>query len=85
MLRTGAETALKTDRLTVGAKPVAGAACAAGFEGGGVGAATVINASKAPPKQRMNAKKIRGVEKPDSDAGFFCIGFFYFRCDGNAY
>jgi len=56
ILLTGEERALKTDRVTVGAKPVAGAACGACFEVCGVGAATLISASKAPP----NRERTRG-------------------------
>src|ERR1700674_2372661 len=66
--RTAGERPLTSDLVTTGVMPEPGAARLAGG-----GCARPIRASKSPTKQRTNARKTRGLEKPDS--GFVRIGF----------
>lgn len=65
--RTAGERPLTTEVVTTGAK-----AGPAAERLGGVGAAKPIRASKTPTEQRTNARKTRGLKKPDS--GFVRIG-----------
>jgi hypothetical protein len=62
---------LTTDELTTGAN----VAPAASALGGGVGAAKPIRARRNATEQRTNARKIRGLKKPDSGFSFIRFSF----------